>query len=37
MKKVAKPILEKPEIYGSVDTWGYIINDDLDKISLFTE
>lgn len=37
MKKILKPDLVKPVINGSIDEWGYILNENIDKTLLFVD
>ncbi len=37
MAKLNKPFLEKPQIYGSIDVWGNILNENIDKSSVFMD
>ena len=37
MKKIVKPNLKKPIINGSIDEWGYILNDNIDITMRFAE
>lgn len=35
MPNLHKPTLTKPQIFGDMNVWGYILNDNIDKTSVF--
>lgn len=37
MPKINKPNLSKPTPFGDIDTWGFILNENIDKTSVFLD
>lgn len=35
MSNLQKPTLQKPQIFGDINVWGYILNENIDKTSVF--